>query len=238
MANPVSGGPNRREWERFATEDPYFYVCTDTPGAATAEEREAFFRRGTVAADELLREVEADLPGWSTVVEIGCGVGRLLLPTARRFAEARGVDVAPTMLEMLAANARDQGVVNVRGYLPEAGWGDPPARADYVFSFLVFQHIEDKATIVRYIARAAAALRPGGVTQFQFDTRAPSPWTRVRALLPGSLLPRTQRRGIRRVRRDPAWVRGVLRSAGLELLRERDPDTSLHRFMARKPTGA
>jgi SAM-dependent methyltransferase len=223
------------DWEGFATADPYFYVCTDQPPPRTAEERRIFFERGARVADELLGEVEADLPGWSTAIEIGCGVGRLLLPTARRFGEVRGVDVAPTMLAVLDENAREGGVTNVRGYLPGASWDEPSGSADYVYSFLVFQHVADAATIEAYLHRIAGALRPGGIAQLQFDTRPGTALSSVRAFVPDPLLPRTQRRGIRRIRRDPGWVRRAVRQAGMEVLRERDELTPAHRFVLRRP---
>ena len=221
--------------ERLAAADPYFYVCTDQAAPHTPAERRRFFDRGAKVADELLSEVETDLPGWSTTLEIGCGVGRLLLPTAQRFDEARGVDVSPTMLALLEANTRERGISNVRGYLPESDWDEPAGSADYVFSILVFQHIETAETIETYVRRIGRALRAGGVAQLQFDTRPPTLLAGVRAVLPDTLLPRTQRRGIRRVRRDAAWVHDVLGSSGLELLREREAGTAAHRFIVRRP---
>jgi SAM-dependent methyltransferase len=223
------------DWERFAREDPYFYISTTKGGPPrTAEERRAFLELGVENAHALIREVEDDLPGWSRAVEIGCGIGRLLLAHARRFAEVRGVDISPTMLAGLRALAAEDGLSNVRTYLPDEPWDAPPGTADYIFSSLVFQHIEDDATIAGYVLRTARALRPGGIAQFQFDTRHASVLSDARRRMPDALLPRTQRRGIRRVRRDAAWIRQLALGAGLRILRERDPDSAVHVFVLRR----
>jgi SAM-dependent methyltransferase len=42
---------------------------------------------------------------------------------------------------------------------------------DFVFSFIVFQHIPDRAPIRRYVEEAARVLKPGGVFRFQVDGR-------------------------------------------------------------------
>ena len=50
---------------------------------------------------------------FDTALEFGCGVGRLLLPLARRSRRVIGVDVSPTMLQHSAENARNAGLDNV-----------------------------------------------------------------------------------------------------------------------------
>jgi len=223
------------DWERFAAEDPEFYICTGMPRAPySSAQRQAFFAAGEATTSELLREVENHLPGWSVAIEIGCGIGRLLVPHARRFREARGVDVSPTMLAGASALAEEQGQHNVRTYLPHEAWDVPAASADYVYSYLVYQHIEDAAAIAEYATRAGRSLRPGGIAQLHFDTRPQTVGYQLRDRLPDRILPRTQRRGIRRIRRDANWVRSLLTDAGLEILSERNPQTSSHWFVARR----
>lgn len=223
------------DWERFAAEDAYRYICTGTPRRPrTHAEVQAFLEAGAQTAAALLAQVEADLPGRSLAIEIGCGIGRLLLPHAARFDEVRGVDVSPTMLSGTRALADEQGHRNVRTYLPDEPWDEPPGSADYVYSFLVFQHIEAPDVIATYMTRTAGALRPGGIAQFQFDTRSPDVLYRLRGRVPDALLPRTQRRAIRRVRRDAAWIRALADVSELELLRQRDIGSAAHWFVLRR----
>jgi SAM-dependent methyltransferase len=134
--------PAVSDWERFAAADPYFYIATDKSLDLRSEAgRRRFFQMGQTTVEELDREVASDLPGRSLAVEIGCGVGRLLLSTAARFGTVRGVDVAPTMLKLVRELALERGLANVEAYLPEDPWDEPRGSADYVYSFIVFQHI-------------------------------------------------------------------------------------------------
>jgi SAM-dependent methyltransferase len=222
-------------WEGFAHSDPYFYIATDFEtmrGAPDAVDR--FYEAGKPITEALLGEVASLLPGRSLAVEIGCGVGRLLLAHAGHFENLRGVDIAPRMLSLLEARALETGMEQVQGFLPADGWDLPAGSADYVYSALAFQHIEDAAVIASYVSRIGRALRSGGIAQLHFDTRHRGVLYRARAFVPDRLLGRTQRRGIRRVRRDPEWIRHEIRAAGLEILREREPASADHWFVLRR----
>jgi hypothetical protein len=51
--------------------------------------------------------------------------------------------------------------------------------------------------------------------------------------LPDWMLPRKNRRFMRRARRDSGRIRSLLNDAGLLIEEERDPDSVLHRFVLR-----
>jgi cyclopropane fatty-acyl-phospholipid synthase-like methyltransferase len=223
------------DWERFASSDPYFYIATDTGLDLRSESgRRQFFQIGEATAQELSGQVAADVPGHSLAIEIGCGVGRLLLSVAGEFETVRGVDVAPTMLKLLGQIADERGIANVQAYLPNQPWDEPAGTADYAYSFLVFQHIEREATIRDYLKRISSALRPGGIAQLQFDCRPQTHAYRVRPFIPDWILPRTQRHGIRRIRRDAAWVREAVAAVGLSIVRERSDNPAEHWFVLRR----
>jgi hypothetical protein len=66
-----------------------------------------------------------------------------------------------------------------------------------------------------------------------FDTSPPS---RVRGLvltLPDWMLPRKNRRFMRRARRDSERLRALVHDAGLVIEEERDPDSIGHQFFLR-----
>ena len=46
------------------------------------------------------------------------------------------------------------------------------ASLDLVYSFIVFQHIPDRAPIRRYVEEAARVLKPDGLLRFQVDGRS------------------------------------------------------------------
>ena len=71
---------------------------------------EQFWGRGVERTNEILSEVGEFLPGRERVVDIGCGVGRHLIPMAQHFRECLGVDISPKMLELLGEFAAEQQV--------------------------------------------------------------------------------------------------------------------------------
>ncbi len=170
-------------WDERAAEDALLYV--DDRGWRG----ERFWRGG----EEALATFEAQL-GFSargeTIVEIGCGVGRITRVLAERAAHVVALDVSAEML----AHAREH-----NPQLPNVDWvlGDgltladvPDAEADGVFSHVVFQHIPDPAITLGYVAEIGRVLRPGGWAAFQVSND-----------------PRVHRRRLRvpRVTRHPAW---------------------------------
>jgi ubiquinone/menaquinone biosynthesis C-methylase UbiE len=48
-------------------------------------------------------------------LDVACGSGGLAIPAARRGADVVAVDIAPTMIERLAARAADEGLSNIEG---------------------------------------------------------------------------------------------------------------------------
>jgi 2-polyprenyl-3-methyl-5-hydroxy-6-metoxy-1,4-benzoquinol methylase len=227
----VSASRTDEAWERFAQESAEYYILTEsgfTPGHVDVDR---FFALGERDAESIIAQVRPWLRGSATAVDIGCGVGRLSIPMAKRFERVVAIDVSPTMLARCGENCAARGIENVTPLHATEAAGQRLA-ADLVFSHLVLQHIEDFETIRRYAALTFQWLGDTGVASLQFDTRPRTRATRLAQRLPDRLLPRTRRRGIRRVRRSRADVAALLREAGLEVVAEIAPDTAEHVFIA------
>ena len=155
----------REDWDLRARANAPFYVCTTA--ADSPAEFEASGERDLAA--HVVDGLDVS-PRWR-VLEIGCGVGRLLRPLAGRVARVVGVDLSAAML----ARARDscEGLSNVElaltdgnlDFLPDAGF-------DFVFSHIVFQHLPRKAYAERYFRDAFRVLAPGGIFRVQVDGRS------------------------------------------------------------------
>lgn len=224
--------PNR--WQRFAEEAPQFYILTDPELARLdpEERRQQFFSSGEADVKDALACVDRWNHGWGCAVEIGCGIGRLTLPLARRFAETRAIDVAPTMLKHLQNNAHAAGIENILTYQPDEAWDD--GEVDYVYSLLVFQHVPELKIIDDYLTRIGRALILDGVAQLQFDTRPSTAAYVTRNLLPDVLLPRSQRKGIRRIRRRLVDLLAIFDRAGLVIADQWGHETAQHTFVLRR----
>ena len=154
----------RADWDRRARDDASFYVCTSAGSPA------AFAASGERDLDEQVLDGLPLSPDWS-VLEIGCGVGRLVKPLSRRVARVVGVDLSEEMLR----RGRDycSGLSNVElrrtdgrlEFLPDASF-------DFVFSHIVFQHVPRKAYVDAYFRDAFRVLFPGGIFRVQVDGRS------------------------------------------------------------------
>lgn len=71
-----------------------------------------------------------DISGCESVLDVGCGVGNLLIPLCGRLKRGYGLDFSPGMLEAARANAKKAGLENATIVLRswEDDWSDiPPA---------------------------------------------------------------------------------------------------------------
>ena len=102
-------------------------------------------------------DLAAPLPAPASVLDVGCGTGRLLRAAATRWpgVQLTGVDPAEGMVNVARRLTPDATIL--RGLAESLPL--PDASVDLVFSTLSFHHWRDHAAGVREIARV---LRPGG----------------------------------------------------------------------------
>lgn len=216
-----------RRWESLARENAEFYIWTPLADG------DDFTASGERDAARIWSQAEPHLVHRRKVLEIGCGVGRILLPMRRNFDAAIGVDIAPTMLARLQENARAAGIGQVEGALADEPW-EERGPIDFVYSHIVLQHIERWRIIEDYFARVARCLAPDGVFYAHFDTRPRTFAYRLRNVVPERLLPRTMQRGVRRIRRSPAEIRALVAASGFSVLSESGAGTTETVFLLRR----
>jgi SAM-dependent methyltransferase len=225
------------EWERFANEDARHYICTDIPKG----DPEAFWRSGAQIVEQQFLPLAAGYKiRLGTAVEIGCGIGRLAIPMARHFDKVIGFDISKSMVEQAGANAAGRGINNAAFCKVE----DPGAleqhlqgiaqTVDFLYSLLVFQHIDDFRVIEAYIQSIGNLLAPNGIAYLQFDTRQEGFIYQLKSLMPDPLLPRDWRRGIRRVRRRPAAIEACFKANRLDVVESTGAHTEMHWYIVRR----
>jgi SAM-dependent methyltransferase len=163
------------EWEKLGRRDPYFGVLShdkfrgeQLDAAARAE----FFDSGerhVATCFETIRRCLAPAFAPRRALDFGCGVGRLVIPLARRCAEVVGADVSPSMLAEARRNCDQHAVTNAHLVEVKDGLGPVTGPFDFIHSFIVFQHIPapEGERIVRGLLDR---LEPGGVGALQFTT--------------------------------------------------------------------
>jgi SAM-dependent methyltransferase len=203
----------RRFWDRRAREDPFYYIDNRLEYRQSEERR--FWASGEADLDTLLDRAGARLEPFDSVVEIGCGIGRLTRVIAERAQEVRALDVSPEMLVL--ARRHNPGLTNVEWLLGDGSSlrGIADASASACISHVTLQHIPDPAISLGYVREMGRVLRPGGWAAFQFSND------------PGVHRPRRAREGIRlafaaaarrgpRGQRHPAWLGSALDLTALE----------------------
>jgi len=219
------------KWEEFAQENAEYYILTHENIDFNKEEgQNYFFKSGEQDTKTMLLNVLPLLKNKKNALEIGCGIGRLAFAHARIFQEVYAVDVSETMLNKLNGLALKNSVVNVKTFLPSEEW-DREDYFDYIYSFIVFQHIVEFPIIEEYIRRIAKAVSYNGIIQLHFDTRKASLLYKLRRFIPDMILPKSQREGIRRNRRSSEDLKKVFNKYGLQIINELYPDSPGHLFI-------
>jgi SAM-dependent methyltransferase len=156
----VGSGDSEADWDERARRNSRFFIAVDD-----AESEERFLESGVKHLKELILKgipLEAD---WS-VLEIGCGTGRLMRPLSPLVREVHGVDVSGEMVRLGADALKDLPNVHVHHTA-----GDlrmiADASCDFCYSYRVFQHIPSKDAVIRYIRETARVLKPAGWFRFQ-----------------------------------------------------------------------
>jgi len=160
----------RRDWDERARKDPFRYIYSDVPTGSA----EAFFASGEADylrfVEPVFRQLEFD-PAGRTVVELGCGVGRMTRSFARRFRGVYAIDISPEMLRQgRELHPEDARIVWLLGDGQGLGMV-ADAAVDFAFSFIVLQHMPKPEISLGYVTELLRVLRPGGVFCFQFNNR-------------------------------------------------------------------
>jgi len=165
------------DWERFGELDPYWAVLTDEKyhaGKLTAVSRREFFQSGETHLDWVIEMVRTTVdPAFSPerAVDVGCGVGRVLLPLARRCPDTVGLDAASSMLREARHNLGEAGV-NAELVLADDALSRLTGTFDFIHSYIVFQHVPPGRG-ERMCAALLERLRTRGVAALHFTYQTP-----------------------------------------------------------------
>ena len=159
----------RREWDDRAQADAFYYSTWKVGHKWDPDE---FFDSGErdckLFVDPIVEDLSLD-PEASTMLELGCGVGRMTKGLARRFRCVHATDVSSEMVSQARVHCPE---------LDNAAWEVtdgfdlafiPTGALDFAFSFLVFQHVPQKEIVLHNVAEMIRVLRPGGGFLFQYN---------------------------------------------------------------------
>lgn len=159
---------SKDKWNSLAAEDAQFHVLTKGKGSfdlsAFRNEGEIDIKR-YVLEDEFIRE---RLPNFTSckVLEIGCGIGRLSEFLAKNFGFVSAIDISEEMINKAKARLKE---VNNLEFFATNGEHYPFQNDtfDFVFSFIVFQHMPSEEVIRNNFMEISRVLKKGGVAKVQ-----------------------------------------------------------------------
>ena len=164
------------KWEAFAAREPHFAVLTAPrflqANLTPAHERE-FFASGEAIVAWMLDVIDAALvPEFApmTILEYGCGIGRLALPLARRPGSVTAVDRSPAMLARARQEAERHQLQHITFDKPAVVF-DRPRTFDLVVCYHVLQRLPRHHAFA-LARRLCGSIAPGGVGVFQWPYRA------------------------------------------------------------------
>jgi SAM-dependent methyltransferase len=159
----------RRDWDDRAQRNALFYI-EDSRHDWNAD---SFFQSGeddycTLVAP-VLEQIGFD-PAGKSMLELGCGAGRMSRSFASRFRNVVAVDISSEMLkrgQQLIPDAPN--IVWLQGNGLDFA-NVPSESTDLVFSYLVLQHLPAEQVVSKYVSEIIRVLRAGGVFLFQFNS--------------------------------------------------------------------
>ena len=169
----------QKKWEYFGENDPYWAVSTHDKfkSAHIGDSAKAeFFRSGETQIDEVWFRISRHFdPKFrpKSVLDFGCGVGRLVFPLAVRADKVYGVDISRPMLNEARLNAENKGISNVVFQQTEEFLAETDPMFDLLHSSIVFQHIEPRVGL-EILKKMLDRLNPGGIGVLQFTYKNPS----------------------------------------------------------------
>ncbi|MEU2790514.1 class I SAM-dependent methyltransferase [Streptomyces sp. NPDC007100] len=151
--------------------------CPEQPAPDTEQFWEERYRggrqHGRGRPNTVLAGMVADLPA-GTALDLGCGPGGDALWLARRGWQVTAVDVAPTALELVRADAAESGLASlVRTEQHDLGVSFPAGRFDLVSAQFLQSPIDFPRQQV--LRQAAEAVAPGGLLLIVEHASVP-PW--------------------------------------------------------------
>ena len=158
----------RKDWDERARKNAFYYIAS----WRREWDNDSFFSSGEedfarLVAPALQRCV---LPtSGRAMLELGCGAGRMTHSFAKRFERVYAFDLSSEMLRR--ARAIHKGQSNILWLLGNGTDLSCMASGslDFVFSYLVLQHLPEETLAFRYVHELLRVLRPGGVFLFQFN---------------------------------------------------------------------
>lgn len=159
---------SKNKWNKLASDNPRYIVLTDLGEGITEEE---FKKTGEkdfndlILNDNFLIQKLGNLKE-KVVLEIGCGIGRTTEFISYHFNKVYGVDISEKMIEVGKERLKNlsNATITANDGLTYPVKDDS---IDFVFSYIVFQHMSSKKTVRKNFEEIKRTLKDGGIAKIQ-----------------------------------------------------------------------
>jgi ubiquinone/menaquinone biosynthesis C-methylase UbiE len=177
LSHPIELDPNtsveikmKKEWNARTKIDHLFVIATDH-----SKSEEDFWKSGIFECNNILgrdiqrfeKIIENKDPSKMNVLEIGCGIGRILIPMSKIFGNVIGIDISSEMVllgQKYVIDISNCKIIENNG-IDLSEFNDNSF--DFCYSFIVFQHIPENKIVENYIKEVSRILKPGCLFRFQ-----------------------------------------------------------------------
>jgi SAM-dependent methyltransferase len=177
LSHPIEIEPNtpvdvrmKKEWNERTKMNPLFVIATDH-----SESEDDFWNSGIGECNDILginteryqKIIENKEPSKMNILEIGCGIGRILIPMRKFFGSVTGIDISSEMVQLGQKYVSDVPNCNIieNNGVDLSEFSDNTF--DFCYSFIVFQHIPEKKIVERYISEVSRVLKSDCLFRFQ-----------------------------------------------------------------------
>ena len=177
LSHPIAIEPNtsvdikmKKEWNERTKMNPLFVIATDH-----SDTEEDFWNSGIGECDDILginterfkKIIENKETSKMNILEIGCGIGRILIPMSKFFGSVIGIDISSEMVllgQKYVSHIPNCSIVENNG-VDLSEFSDNSF--DFCYSFIVFQHIPEKQIVENYIKEVSRILKSSCLFRFQ-----------------------------------------------------------------------
>ena len=177
LSHPVEIEPNtpvdikmKKEWNERTKMNPLFVIATDH-----SETEEDFWNSGIDECNDILgvnteryqKIIENKDTSSMNILEIGCGIGRILIPMRKIFGNVTGIDISSEMVllgQKYVSDIPNCSIIENNG-VDLSEFSDNSF--DFCYSFIVFQHIPEKKIVENYIKEVSRILKSSCLFRFQ-----------------------------------------------------------------------
>ena len=160
-------------WDQAAEENPHWYISSYGQYGSDRN-LDDFWASGRAIWSDIKRETGYAPNPRDTVIEIGCGIGRLTRAIAPEVGRVIALDISENMLSI----AREANLPNV-DFIEASGFSlprIPDQSVEFALGYCVFQHLPSHAALGSYLAEMLRVTKPGGMIAFTLSPRDWKAW--------------------------------------------------------------